>query len=277
MPELAEVAFYCRRWMDTAQGCVVKRVHVHAGKRVFRERTTPNRLQMALPGSSFVGSRTSGKQMLFEFSDGAWLGLHLGMTGELTVQPVAHVPGKHDHLVLYLPKAALVFTDPRMFGRIRFDQGAEPPAWWQALAPDVFSPAFNRAALTTFLARRRRTPIKAVLLLQERFPGIGNWMADEILWRSEIHPRQPAGSLAPDEVARLWRETRHVCRAALEKIAGRGGKLPPDLNIHIPQSWLFHHRWRDGGRCPKTGAPLARAEIGGRTTCWSPARQALHR
>jgi len=111
--------------------------------------------------------------------------------------------------------------------------------------------------------------------MQERFPGIGNWMADEILWRAAIHPARPAGSLTPDEIKILWRKTREVARDALEKIAGHGGRLPPDLNVNIPKSWLFHHRWRDGGRCPKTGVLLERAEIGGRTTCWSPARQKL--
>ena len=54
-----------------------------------------------------------------------------------------------------------------------------------------------------------------------------------------------------------------------------GNYLPPDLNSHIPKTWLFWHRWEAGGRDPRTRTPLARAEIGGRTTCWSPARQKL--
>jgi len=62
---------------------------------------------------------------------------------------------------------------------------------------------------------------------------------------------------------------------ALDTIAGRGNYLPPDLNAHIPKTWLFWHRWEAGGRDPRTKTPLARAEIGGRTTCWSPARQKL--
>ena len=52
--------------------------------------------------------------------------------------------------------------------------------------------------LANFLKRRAQAPIKAVLLMQERFPGIGNWMADEILWRAAIHPKQAAGSLDAD-------------------------------------------------------------------------------
>ncbi len=103
-----------------------------------------------------------------------------------------------------------------MFGGVLFDRGAEPPAWWTAIAPPILSAEFTVAAVAGFPARRRsRAPIKAVLLMQERFPGIGNWMADEILWRAAIHPRQPAGSLRPAEVRTLWRECRRVCRQAL--------------------------------------------------------------
>jgi formamidopyrimidine-DNA glycosylase len=162
-----------------------------------------------------------------------------------------------------------------MFGKIEFALGVAPPSWWTDIAPALDSPAFTAAAVAAFLRRRARAPLKAVLLMQERFPGIGNWMADEILWRAAIHPAQPAGSLSPAEVKILWRECRAVARLALATIAGRGDDLPPDLNTAIPDTWLFNHRWSDGGRCPKTKRPLSRADIGGRTTCWSPARQKL--
>ena len=98
-------------------------------------------------------------------------------------------------------------------------------------------------------------------------------MADEILWRAAIHPRRSAGSLRAPEVRKLWQECRRVCRLALATIAGRGDDLPPALNARIPDTWLFNHRWEDGGRCPRTGAALVREEVGGRTTCWSPGRQ----
>ncbi len=103
--------------------------------------------------------------------------------------------------------------------------------------------------------------------MQERFPGIGNWMADEILWRAAIHPKQAAGSLTVAQTKALYREIRWVCREAM-KIIGKNFSDPPD-------SWLFNHRWEKGGTCPRTGAKLQHATIGGRTTCWSPARQKL--
>jgi formamidopyrimidine-DNA glycosylase len=90
-----------------------------------------------------------------------------------------------------------------------------------------------------------------------------------------MHPARRAGSLDAAGVRRLWRECRQVCRLALAANAGWGDDLPSALNVRIPRSWLFHHRWEDGGRCPRTGAPLKRAVIAGRMTCWSPALQGL--
>ena len=275
MPELAEVEFFRKRWHQAAVDERVVQVLTHDKKKLLRELNLLA-FRRALVGSRLQSSAAAAKQMLFRFSGDVWLGIHLGMSGELTVAPPDHVPGKHDHLVIVTEKHALVFNDPRMFGSVDFHVGKEPPRWWTRIAPAILSPAFTVEAVTEFLQRRRRAPIKAVLLMQERFPGVGNWMADEILWRAAIHPARLAGSLAPDEIHTLWRECRTVCRQALQAIAGRGTKLPKDLNEGIPDTWLFHHRWARGDRCPKTGKPLAHATIGGRTTCWSPARQKLH-
>jgi formamidopyrimidine-DNA glycosylase len=274
MPELAEVEFFRKRWHQAAAGQRVVRVALHSSAKVFRG-TDVTALEDALTGATFRSSAAAAKQMVFRFSNDGWLGLHLGMSGDLFVKEADYAPGKHDHLVLFTRKCALVFTDPRMFGRVQFHRGKMPPAWWAKIAPPILSREFTIAAVAEFLKRRARAPIKSVLLMQERFPGVGNWMADEILWRAAIHPKQLAGSLSAAETKRLWGECRHVCRSALEKIAGKGDALPSDLNVNIPETWLFWHRWRAGGKCPRTGAPLMRAEIGGRTTCWSPARQKL--
>ena len=274
MPELAEVEFYRKQW-HPGRGQIVRAVEVHPSARVFRG-TAADRFAAALRGKTLLASAAAGKQLLFRFGADAWLGIHLGMSGELASQPAEFARGKHDHLVLHTANATLVFTDPRMFGRIDLHRGSEAPDWWTRIAPAILSPAFTVEAVNAFLQRHRRTPIKPVLLRQERFPGIGNWMADEILWRAEIHPRRLAGSLRPNEVNRLWRECRQVCRWALRANGGqREEDVPAALNVRIPRSWLFHHRWKDGGRCPRTGRPLVREAVGGRTTCWSPACQRL--
>ena len=274
MPEFAEVEFFRKRWAQAAAGQRIRSVELHPAAKIFRG-TNPAAIKRALTGAKYLSSEAQAKQMLFRFSGGAWVGVHLGMSGELRVEPAGYVPLKHDHLVLTTARTTLVFSDPRMFGRVQFHVGPTAPAWWTKIAPPILSPGFTVEAVAAFLKRRARAPIKAVLLMQERFPGIGNWMADEILWRAALHPKRLAGSLKPAEVKILWRECGHVCRLALDTIAGRGNYLPPDLTAHIPRTWLFWHRWEDGGRCPRTGVLLVREEVGGRTTCWSPRRQNL--
>ncbi|MDB6094777.1 MAG: DNA-formamidopyrimidine glycosylase [Verrucomicrobia bacterium] len=274
MPELAEVEFFRKRWDLAGAGQRVLKVELHPGAKIFRG-ADPAAIRHALTGAKLVSSEARAKQMLFHFSGDAWLGVHLGMSGELRVEPSNYAPRKHDHLALEMKRQVLVFNDPRMFGRVQFHHGKQPPRWWTHIAPAILSKDFTAAVVAAFLQRRGRAPIKAVLLMQERFPGVGNWMADEILWRAAIHPRRAAGSLDPAEIRSLWRECRKVCRLALNAIAGRGRQLPKDLNVNIPTTWLFRHRWEAGGRDPLSGALLMRAEIGGRTTCWSPARQRL--
>jgi formamidopyrimidine-DNA glycosylase len=261
MPELAEVEYYRKQWQP-AIGQTVTGVHINGGKRVFRGVET-EALQGDLLGQSFTDSATHGKQMCFRFGDCHWLGIHLGMTGKTRILPPGESPEKHDHLVLQMSgDSSLAFSDPRMFGRILYSQTGKVPSWWAMLPPEILSDGFTPERVNFFLDRRSRAPIKAVLLMQETFPGIGNWMADEILWRARIHPAKPAGQIGAKKRQELYERICEVTRDAL-CVIGTDWGTPPD-------DWLFNHRWKDGGICPQTGLPLKREQIGGRTTCWSP-------
>jgi formamidopyrimidine-DNA glycosylase len=260
MPELAEVEYYRKQWGPGLRRKVLS-VQLHAGKKIFRG-TDVAALQKTLRGATLLGSEAHGKQMLFRFSNGGWLGIHLGMTGKLRIEPAAAVALKHDHLILRQSRHSLVFSDPRQFGRVLFHHGKTQPVWWRDRPPGILSPQFTRATMEQFLSRHGRAPVKAVLLLQSGFPGIGNWMADEILWQSKIHPARPAGKLHPGETRKLHAKIQSVSRAALRTVGENNGDLP--------KSWLFHHRWDRGCCCPADGSALRRGQCGGRTTCWCP-------
>ena len=260
MPELAEVEYFRRRW-NVGIGQRITGIKMHARKRVFRE-TNTQALRQQLTGARLLTSEARGKRMLFRFSNENWLGLHLGMTGRMQTAVPGFRPKKHDHLVLYQRGRALVFTDARQFGRVQFHHGASPPVWWENGAPDIVSGKFSRTFLDRFLHRHGKAPIKAVVLMQSGFSGIGNWMADEILWRAKILPSRRAGKLTASERDQLFRATKFVARESL-RIIGRDDST-------LPRSWLIHERWRAGGKCPRHKTSLRRAAIGGRTTVWCP-------
>src|SRR5579863_4437480 len=170
MPELAEVDYYRKQWRHGVKQKILA-VETSAA-RVFRG-VDLGALRGALAGATLLGSRAHGKQMLFRFSKNAWLGLHLGMTGELRCAPADASRAKHDHLVLRQRDRALVFNDPRQFGRIRFNLGPGEPEWWRKLPPSILSPRFTLSVMKDFLRRHSRAPTKAVLLSQPGFPGVG--------------------------------------------------------------------------------------------------------
>jgi len=260
MPELAEVEWFRKQW-DAGRGDEIVDARVHTGKYVFRG-TNTRALQESLVGKRFLRSTRRGKQMLFKFSGHNWLGIHLGMTGKIRVESANYRPAKHDHLVLFQRARALVFTDSRQFGRVRFYHGSDEPDWWKSGAPEIISREFDRKFVDQFLDRHLKAPIKAVLLMQNGFPGIGNWMADEILWRAKVLPSKWTGRLTARGRAAIFRATKFVVRRSLQTL-GKDFSDPP-------RNWLIHQKWERDGVCPIHRTPLRHATVAGRTTAWCP-------
>jgi formamidopyrimidine-DNA glycosylase len=260
MPELAEVEWFRKQW-NPGRGRDIIDLSLHPRKRVFRG-TNTNALRKNLLGRKLLKSTTHGKQMLFSFSGDNWLGIHLGMTGKIGLESADFRPRKHDHLVLYQRERALVFTDSRQFGRVRFHHGSDKPDWWKSDVLEIITPGFDQRFIDQFLDRHRKAPIKAVLLLQNGFSGIGNWMADEILWRARIHPAKRTGKLTARERATVLRATKFVARKSLQTL-GQDYSDPP-------RNWLIHQKWKRDGICPHHRTPLRHRTIGGRTTAWCP-------
>ena len=260
MPELAEVEWFRKQW-DAGLGAKIVDLRLHARNRIFRGENV-RELQQHLIGAKFLSSHARGKRMLFKFSGDNFLFIHLGMTGKIRVEPANYRPAKHDHLVLFQSERALVFTDSRQFGRVRFHHGADEPDWWKSPAPEIISPEFDQKFVDRFLERHRKAPVKAALLMQNGFPGIGNWMADEILWRAKVLPSKRIRRLTSQDRRHLFRATKFVVRRSLVTL-GKDFSDPP-------RNWLIHQKWKRDGICPKHRTPLRHATVAGRTTAWCP-------
>jgi formamidopyrimidine-DNA glycosylase len=155
----------------------------------------------------------------------------------------------------------LAMRDPRRFGRIRLH---EDPAAAKPICDLGFDALLNPASfgqLRECLARRK-APIKAVLLDQAVFAGVGNWIADEVLYQAKISPHRPAASLTRDEIARLRQSLAAVIRHAV--------KVDADKKA-FPETWLFGQRWgRNADAVTAGGEKIVHDTIGGRTTAWVP-------
>jgi formamidopyrimidine-DNA glycosylase len=235
-------------------------------------RIGPPALRKALVGRTVTGVGRKGKHLWIEMDRRPWLALHFGMTGALHVLP----PGRERPRSWKLEITAddggrIVYTDPRRFGRVRLHQDPphEPPI--SELGHDPLEGLPPVAALHALLQRRARA-VKPLLLDQAIFAGVGNWIADEVLFQAGISPHRPASSLSLAEVRKLRSSILSVIRTAV--------KVGADSD-RFPKGWLFHHRW--GGQRSYIGASgpvrgkgpgdMVRETIGGRTAAWVPARQ----
>ena len=218
-------------------------------------------LRGALIGASLRRARRRGKLLLLDVDPAAVLSLRFGMTGRLVVDDVAAVgdllyatrrqDAVYDRFgLVFADGGRLVVRDPRRLGGVELDPAED------RLGPDArtLTPAELRDALAGGSG-----PLKARLMDQARVAGIGNLLADEILWRAGLSPLRPAGGLSPAELRRL---RTHIV-GSVERAIERGGSHTGDLMIAR----------RRGGRCPRDAAPLARDQVGGRTTWWCPAHQ----
>ena len=167
----------------------------------------------------------------------------------------------------------LWFTDPRRFGEaflIDDDDGLEER--FARLGVEPFSPEFTPAALGE-MAAGRTAPLKSFLLDQSKIAGVGNIYADEALFRAELHPLSPAGSMKAEHLEALCGGVV----AALEAGIDAGGSSIDDYRDargekgSMQNEFLVHTR--EGEECPRCGGAIVRIVIGGRSTYFCPGCQ----
>ncbi len=263
MPELPEIETYRR---SAEKGALDRRiVAVDAPDAWFlKGGIAPIDVIDALLGRRLVAARRRGKLLLLDLDAPpagfppvvAVLGLRFGMSGRLVVDGTAALDtllystndaaARYDRFGLrFADGGDLRIRDPRRLGGVELDPREE------RLGPD---------AATVTVAQLRRAlagsaaPLKARLLDQARLAGVGNLIADEVLWRASLSPLRPAGGLSAAEVRRL----RVHLVAGIEDLIDGGGS----------HTGVLAANRRPGGRCPRDGAELSRSVAGGRTTWW---------
>lgn len=229
----------------------------------------PGEIRAALLGHRLTAAHRRGKTLWCETDGDAVLGLHLGMSGRLVVtgadgEPVeggdrvrgrsATDPGRDPawdrFTVRFADGGELRLFDKRRLGRVRLD-------------PDLgrLGPDAGEVGVAEFRERvgRGTAPLKARLLDQSVVAGVGNLLADQTLWQARLDPRRRVDTLDRDDLTRLHRELRRATRSAIR----RGG-------VHTGE--VIAHR-AAGEHCPRCGAPMQRATVGGRTTWFCPVDQ----
>jgi formamidopyrimidine-DNA glycosylase len=248
VPELPDVEHERRYLARHATGrTVVEVIVTDAG--VLRE-TTPLDLDRSLRGHRFDEADRHGK-WLVAWTTGPAVLFHFGMTGTLRWAEGPDGRHRHDRVIFGTDGGEIRYRNMRKLGGVWLAHDRqEVDRILGSLGPDALE-----LPLATFRERLapRRGRIKALLMDQTMIAGVGNLMADEILWRARLHPARRVEDLSPEEIRHLHGVLRRVLRGAVDRFD------------RLPRGWLLPAR-SPGGPCPRCGTPLSRMAVGGRTT-----------
>ncbi|HLW44269.1 MAG TPA: bifunctional DNA-formamidopyrimidine glycosylase/DNA-(apurinic or apyrimidinic site) lyase [Candidatus Acidoferrales bacterium] len=280
MPELPEVETVVRGLQLLLPGRGI--LSVRLGKTDFID--DPAAIEQHVPGCRIVEVQRRGKFLVLFLeknralqtaigfaSERFHLIVHLGMTGQLTVRPNAMPSALHTHVWFALDnERELRYTDPRRFGRMALVPESASDSILGELGLDALE-----ASEEEFRGRLagRRARIKALLLDQSVFRGMGNIYTDESLWRARIHPARLGTSLRRDEVVRLYRGVQKVLREAIRL---GGSSISDYVNAEgEPGEFQLRHRvyQREAEKCSRCAAQIRRMIVAGRSSYFCPVCQ----
>jgi formamidopyrimidine-DNA glycosylase len=271
MPELPEVETVLRGLRKRAQGRRIIAVEVlHPGIIAGDVEDFISRIE----GRTAIAVRRKGKVLAAEMAgaihpDSAYLIFRLGMTGQVTIQPLDAPLEPHTHVRMLFEgrKEELRFRDVRRFGRLRCLTREEFEALFEGLGPDA-----QQATEEEFLRamRGRRGAIKSWLLNQQGVSGLGNIYADEALFEAGIHPLAQPDRVTSPSARRLYSAVRKVLKRAVNlqgttfrdyvDIEGRPGNFHQRLQVYQ----------KTGEPCPRCRTIIRRIVVAGRSSHFCP-------
>ncbi|CAE7339670.1 FPG1 [Symbiodinium microadriaticum] len=294
MPELPEIELLRTTVESTVKGCSITSI-------IFQEQGSGPReghiddlvlvnsidqFESALLGQKLLGAGRKGKYLWFTVASNHTVLFHFGMTGSFVIQgnkvPTYNSfsisetwPPKFTKLEMRFSNGKrLAFVDPRRLGRVTVLNGqpyeCEPV---MSLARDPYLEGMPSDVLQVKLSKYT-APIKAILLDQRKVCcGIGNYIADEVLYQSTIHPESPANALSPKAVKQL--------SIAIEEVINTAVAAHADSK-QFPKDWIFHCRWNKGKKAGTTiytrqgnQASISFITVGGRTSAIVPTLQKI--
>ncbi len=264
MPELPEVETIRNELLPYIVGRTISGVTLF-WERMLRQ-PSPAEFHPRISGQKVTGLSRRGKYLVFQLGGGGCLIAHLKMSGSLLLGKGS--PPEYTRAIIHLDDGtSIFFRDPRKFGTLQLVEDSDSVLC--KLGPEPLSSSFTPETLYDSL-KKRKAPIKALLLDQSFIAGIGNMYADEALFVAGIHPLKPSNSLSRTEAHRLHRAIQDVLREAIgNKGASVNTYFRPGGEMGTAHS-QFQVAHRGGKPCPTCNTPIQRIPIRNRGSYFCP-------
>lgn len=260
MPELPEVETY-KIYIDNT--CLNQKI-VSIDCRDDRLLKKPKSdFDYFLSNQEFTETKRIGKYLFLETNGGKVLVMHFGMTGRPNYYYSEEERPKFGHIQLtFENRYHFAFENKRKFGWWDLTDSIEEFKVAHGLSDDARELSFEdfKTSLSS-----KKTDIKKIIMDQSVAAGVGNWMADEILYQSKIHPKQRVEHMSKTDIENVFKAMQNVIEIAIENDAH---------HANFPAYFLIHNR-KENEICFHTGCKIEKIKVGGRTTYFSPEWQRI--
>ncbi len=260
MPELPEVEGYKKYIDNTVLNQKIKQFDcrdnrlLKASIEEFEKHLINEELTETVRIGKYLFVKTTGKKILV---------IHFGMTGRPNYYKDEDERPKSGHSVLTFQNGFhFAYENKRKFGWWDLIDSIEDYKEDRKLSDDA-----RDLRLKDFKSslESRKTFIKAVLMDQSVAAGVGNWMADDILYQAKIHPKTKAQDLSEKDIEDIFKAMKNVIEVAIKNDAHYDD---------FPDYFLIHNR-KEGATCFHTGGIIEKVKVGGRSTYFSPEWQKM--
>ena len=262
MPELPEVETF-RKYLD---GTALDQKIVDVTLKPKSEklaRPSWAELKKKLLHQKLESSARIGKYLFIRLSDDGYLVVHFAMTGYFSYYKDAEDEPKYAKIILHFDNGFhLSYNSKRKFGWLDLAESIETFQKEKDLGQDALEIGFEDFYQGL---KNKKSPLKPRLMDQNLVAGIGNWVADEMLYQAEIHPSSNCNKLSEEDFRHLYNTMQKILKTSVE--------LDADYD-RFPEHFLVNRREK-GGTCYYTGEPLEVLEVGGRTSYVSKSRQKM--
>lgn len=286
MPELPEVETTVRQLENFLKGRKIEGVWAEV-KEKFGKSGGFSSFSKKIKGNKIIGVRRKGKNILIDLSGRKVVLAHLKMTGHfllgkwkktssgwrpLTKGPLANKANGYIHFLIWLDNGKmLALSDLRKFAKIELwdKDSLEKSDLIAFLGPNPLDRGFDFENFKEII-KKKKGPVKKVLMDQSVISGIGNFYSDEILWRARISPFRETGNLKEEELKKLYENIKSVLKKAIEMkgesfsdfrtVSGEKGGFDKLRKVYK----------REGKKCFRCGGEISRVKIGGRSAHFCP-------
>lgn len=272
MPELPEVETVKRGLEPHMRGQAITRLQLNRANLRF---PFPENFAAKCENAVIETLERRSKYLLFHLSNQHTIIAHLGMSGSFRVEEELqgafhherNRQAAHDHVVFHLPKAKVIYNDPRRFGLMDVVATSElhNHALIKVIGLEPFSNQLN-AQYIYEKSRGKKSPLKLFLLDQSIVAGLGNIYVCEVLFLSKLSPFAASQNLTLNDCETVVRHIRAVLTRAIEA----GGSSLNDHSQVNGELGYFQHNFnvydRENTPCPACQSPIIRAKQGGRSS-----------